>query len=482
MKYVFMTLFVLSFAHFARGNQPNKPHVMLIAIDDLNDWIGCLGGHPQAKTPNIDRLAKRGVLFANAHCQSPVCNPSRASMMTSLYPETTGIYFLSPSLDKSPVARKNTVLPKRFAAEGYHVAAAGKLFHGGDKKYFPVYGGTFGGFGPIPKKKIAYFKRPRLWDWGAYPEKDEQMPDHKIAAWGVEQLAKTYNKPLFLATGFYRPHVPQYAPQKWFDLYPTETLQLPKVLENDLKDLSPYAINLTRLRHVAPKHDWVVKKNEWKPLVRSYLACVSFVDHQVGKILDAIDKSPRKDNTIIVFYTDHGFHLGEKDRWAKRSIWQDGAGVPMIIAGPGIARGKVCRKPVELIDIYPTLLDLAGLKADPKLEGQSMVPLLKNPEADWPHMARSSFGPGNVAIISEQYRYIHYNDGSEEFYDRENDPHEWHNQIANPKFKDQIARHRAALPKKYHPILKGRSTGHKAYAASETARRKRASSKKGEGK
>ncbi|MBF0197972.1 MAG: sulfatase-like hydrolase/transferase [Planctomycetes bacterium] len=444
-----------------------KPNVLLISIDDLNDWIGCMDGHSQAKTPNIDRLAKRGVLFANAHCQSPVCNPSRASMMTSLYPETTGIYFLSPELHETPITQKHRVMPMRFHDDGYHVAAAGKLFHHNDAKHFPIYAGQFGTFGPLPKKKLSAFEGHRLWDWGAFPDTDEKMPDYKIAAWGVKQLEKSFDKPFFLATGFYRPHVPQYAPKKWFDLYPMDTLKLPKVLSNDLDDLSEYAVNLTRLKHVSPGHDWVVKSDEWKPLVQSYLACVSFVDHQVGKVIDALDKNKQKDNTIIVLYSDHGFHLGEKERWAKRSIWQDGARVPMIIAGPGIAKGKVCSKPVQLLDIYPTLLELSGLVRNPAHEGQSLAKLLKNPEAEWSHMARSSFGPGNVAIISERYRYIHYNDGSEEFYDHKNDPNEWNNQIKNSEMAPLIEQHRAHLPEKVHPVLEGNSTGHKAFSASE---------------
>jgi len=458
----------------AAAAEAGKPNILLIAIDDLNDWIGCLGGHPQAKTPNIDRLAARGVLFSNAHCQSPVCNPSRASMMTSLYPATTGIYFLNPDLDASAVARKNVLLPRRFEKEGYHVSGAGKLFHGNqNKKYLPNYAGSFGGFGPRPPKKLSPFPGHPLWDWGAFPETDEQMPDHKIAAWGVAELRKTHEKPFFLATGFYRPHVPQFAPQKWFDMYPLDSLKLPAVMENDLEDLSKYAINLTRLKHVSPTHEWVLKNEQWKPLVQSYLACVSFVDHQVGRVLAALDKSPYQDNTFIVLYTDHGFHLGEKERWAKRSLWEDGTRVPMIIAGPGVAEGKVCRKPVQLLDIYPTLLSLAGLKGDLQLEGHSMAPLLADPEANWPHMARSSFGPGNYAIRSERYRYIHYNDGTEEFYDHATDPHEWKNLARASDLATLIDKHRQFLPRTSHQVLGNRSTGHSAFKASEAAKQSR---------
>lgn len=454
----------------AAGNDADKPNVVLIAIDDLNDWIGCMGGHPQVKTPNIDRLADRGVLFTNAHCQSPVCNPSRASMMSGLFPETTGIYFLSPPPSESPLIMKQVLMAQRFEKEGYYATGAGKLFHNGGKQnetHIPNYGGNFGGFGPIPKKKISSYPGHPLWDWGVYPERDEMTPDHKVASWGVKQLRQNREQPLWLGVGFYRPHVPQFAPQKWFDMYPLDTLQLPVTMQDDLKDVPPYGVDLTRLKHVSPTMQWVQENEQWKPLVQSYLACISFVDHQVGRILDAVDASPKAGNTIVVLYTDHGFHLGEKDRFAKRSIWQDGAGVPMIIAGPGIGKGEVCGKPVQLIDIYPTLMDLIEAKPDASLEGHSLEPLLENPAAEWLHVARSSFGPGNVAIVSEGYRYIHYNDGSEELYDRTADPHEWHNLAAAPEMASVLKQHRADLPTSYHPVLGMGSTGHDAFDAAE---------------
>ena len=451
----------------------DKPNVLLIAVDDLNDWIGCMGGHPQAKTPNIDRLAARGVLFTNSHCQSPVCNPSRASLMTSLYPSTSGIYFLNPDLKESPVAVKSTLMPQRFEQEGYYVTGAGKLFHNGgrqNERYMPNYGGAFGHFGPMPKKKISPFPGHPLWDWGAYPERDEQMPDYQIAEWAEKQLAVQQERPLWMGVGFYRPHVPQYAPQKWFDLYPLDTVQLPKTIAGDLNDISPYGIDITRLEHVAPTHEWVLENDQWKPLVQSYLACVSFVDAQIGRVLDALEKSQYRENTYVVLFSDHGFHQGEKDRYAKRSLWKDGAGVPMIVLGPGVAQGKKCNKPVQLLDIYPTLLDLTGHEADPSHEGHSLAPLLKNPDAEWPHMARTSFGPGNYAIISERYRFIQYNDGSEEFYDHAKDPHEWHNVVDDPGYAEAVKRHRQHVPKVRHRILGEGSTGHLSYSASEKNR------------
>ena len=447
-----------------------KSNVLFIAVDDLNDWIGVLGGHPQAKTPHMDRLASRGVLFSNAHCQSPVCNPSRASLMTSLYPSTSGIYFLNPDIRESPVASKSLVIPRRFEKEGYNVFAAGKLFHnarGINEYHVPNYAGQFGHYGPLPKKKISRFPGMRLWDWGVYPAHDDQMPDHKIASWAEERLAETQEQPFWMGVGFYRPHVPQFAPQKWFDMYPIESVQLPKVISDDLSDISSYGVDISRLKHIAPTHEWVMGNEQWKPLVQSYLACVSFVDAQIGRVIKALDEGAYGENTYVVLFSDHGFHLGEKERFAKRSLWEDGTRVPLIIVGPNIPAGKVCAKPVQLLDIYPTLLALTNLEADPRHEGHSLVPLLKDVEADWPYMARSNFGPGNYAILSEHCRFIQYNDGSEEFYDHSKDPQEWHNVIDHAEYESIIKKHRAQIPQERHEILGRDSYGHKSYSATE---------------
>ena len=452
------------------SDEDKKPNVLLIAVDDLNDWIGVLGGHAQAKTPNMDRLAKRGVLFSNAHCQSPVCNPSRASLMTSLYPSTSGIYFLNPDIKESPVASENIVMPKRFEKEGYKVFGAGKLFHnakGINENHVPNYAGQFGGFGPMPEEKISDYPGHPLWDWGVYPARDDQMPDYQIATWAEERLAEKQEQPFWMGMGFYRPHVPQFAPQKWFDMYPIDSVQLPNVIAEDLSDISSYGVDITRLNHVSPTHEWVTGNDEWKPLVQSYLACVSFVDEQVGRVLTALDNGQYGDNTYVVLFSDHGFHLGEKERYAKRSLWEDGTRVPLIMVGPNIPKGKTCNRPVQLLDVYPTLLELTNLEKDSRHEGHSLVPLLKDVEADWPYYARTSFGPGNYAIRSEQYRFIQYNDGSEEFYDHSKDPHEWQNVIDNSEYEAVIEKHRDQIPNERFEILGEGSTGHISFAASE---------------
>ncbi|MBM83880.1 MAG: choline-sulfatase [Planctomycetaceae bacterium] len=452
-------------------DEERRPNVLLISIDDLNDWTGCLGGHPQAKTPNIDRLADRGTLFTNAHCQSPVCNPSRSSLLTGRYPHSSGVYFLSPDLKQAPALQNLDTLPEHFAKNGYRTFAAGKIFHTRDKRFFQKYGGSFGGFGPRPKKKISEPHGHPLWDWGAFPERDDQMPDYKIANWAVEKLKaqpSDIENPFFLGVGFYRPHVPMFAPKKWFDLFPRKKIKLPLVKNDDRDDLSAYAISLTNDKHVSPEHEWVVSAGEWDHAVQAYLASVAFADYCLGLVLDALDASPHKDNTVVVLFADHGFHLGEKQRWAKRTIWENGTRVPLIVVAPEFKKGQRCNKPAELLDIFPTLLELTSLPADEKQEGQSLVPLMKDPKSEWPHIALSSFGKGNYAVRSEHFRYIVYLDGSEELYDHRSDPHEWNNLAADKSMADIIKAHRKHVPTEQADVLPGNSTGHKAYKAASS--------------
>ena len=463
MKKSYLLFSLFAFQSLALAAK-TKLNVLLVSIDDLNDWVGCLEGHPQARTPNIDRLAKMGTLFKNGHCQSPVCNPSRASMMTGRYPHTSGVYFLSPDLKEAPVLKNLKTIPEVFAENGYKTMAAGKIFHRGDKRFFQEYLPT-GGFGPRPKKKISQPHGHPLWDWGIFPDDDNLMPDMKCAKWAVQQLKKKLDKPFFMGVGFYRPHVPMYATKKWFDMHPIDQIKLPAIRKNDLKDLSPYAIDLTNLNHVSPTHQWVTEAGQWKHAVQSYLASVTFADHCLGMVLDALEKSEYADNTIIALFSDHGFHLGEKERWAKRSLWEDGTRVPIILSAPEFKRNQISDRPSELLDLFPTLLELAGLPKDSTQEGQSLVPLMKNPKKEWPHPAITSFGLGNYSVRSTRYRFIQYFDGSRELYDLSKDPHEWKNLAEDPKNKSLIEEHLAHLPKKQQPILPGNSTGHAAYGA-----------------
>ncbi len=452
------------FCNFPLSAEDSRPNVLFIAIDDLNDWVGCYGGHPQVKTPNIDRLAKRGVLFKNAQCQAPICNPSRASLTTGLLPSTTGIYFLQPGARHVERTRNADTLFQHFGKQGYYTATRGKIFHGKineiEKASFDEYSNATGG-APRPKKGLSRNKtaRPGSWDWGAWYEKDEDLRDYRTAKWAAERLGKLAEKekPFFMALGFSLPHVPLYVPQKWFDMYPRDKVILPVTSKNDLDGISKYAISLTH-SGVAPRHSWMVENGEFAHAVQAYLACISFVDHCVGIALDGLDQSGAEENTVVVLWSDHGFHLGEKERWAKRSLWEESARSPLIFAGPGCKEDVHCARPVGLIDIYPTLVDLCGLPEKSDLEGISIRPLLENPMAKWEKPALTTFGPDNHSLRSERWRYIIYSDGSEELYDHKNDPDERTNLASLPEHESVIADLSRWLPKVNVPVAPG-STG-----------------------
>jgi len=427
-----------------------KPNILFIAIDDQNDWIGCLKGHPQIKTPHIDKVASRGTLFFNAHCQSPLCNPSRTSLMTGLRPTTTGVYGLAPWFRTIDQFKDHTTLPQYLEQHGYKTYSTGKIYHGGygrkkkDQEFNKL--GPGAGVGAKPPKKLVVTPNPHpLVDWGTFPHKDEDKGDWKVASWAVDELNKKPKEPFFLSVGFFLPHVPCYATQKWFDLYPENTLQLPPLMGNDRDDTPRFSWYL-HWKLPEPRFKFLQEANEWKNLVRSYLACTSFVDSQVGRVTEALEKNNLAENTIIVIWSDHGWHLGEKLITGKNTLWERSTRVPLIFAGPGITANAVCTKPAELLDIYPTLLELCDLPHNTKLEGHSLVPQLKdaNTTRKWP--AITSHNRNNTTIRTDNYRYIHYADGSEEFYDMKQDPAEWKNLSSDPKFAKLMKEHRAWLP------------------------------------
>lgn len=448
-------------AQAADTSPAKRPNILIISIDDLNDWTGCLAGHPQARTPHIDNLAARGTLFRNAHCQAPICTPSRASLVTGLYPHTTGLYFLQPRLEASEVAMRRPHLLRHFAEAGYHTMGAGKFVHGGnEERHYEEAGGSMGGFGPVPEQKLTEAPGLQLWDWGPFPEDENEMPDTKVADWVIERLGQKQDRPFLLVAGFWRPHVPMFAPPRWFEPFPLDKIQLPLTRDDDRNDLSEYAMALT-IGLPAPRHEWFVEHNQWQSAVQAYLASVAFVDHCVGRVMEALDKSPYADNTIVVLLSDHGWHLGEKQRWAKRSLWNDSTHVPLIVALPAKLQSekssRECNQPVGLIDVFPTLLDLAGLPPREDLEGRSMRPLLDNPQATWDRPILTTFAPANHSLRDEHFHYIRYGDGSEELYDLRRDPHEWDN-LAFPKLTPEhaavIERLRAHLPQcEAEPVL-----------------------------
>lgn len=439
------------------GKRP--PNYLFIAIDDLNDWIGVLGGHPQAKTPNIDRLAKRGVLFANAHTQAPLCNPSRASLLSGLRPSTTGLYTLLPGVRAVPKLKHKVMLPKYLEQHGYATFSTGKLYH--DRSLTPeeltAEIQELGTTGPLvfPPKKFVNTPDPmNLMDWGVFPERDEDQADWKIADDAIRYLKKANsNKPFLLAVGFRSPHVPCYASQKWFDLYPPESLIMPVVKEDDRADVPEFAWYL-HWKLPEPRLSWLKANQQWRPLVRSYLAAVSFVDSQVGRVLDALDATGFAGNTIVILWSDHGWHLGEKGITGKTSLWERSTRVPLIFAGPGIHAGR-SERPVELLDLYPTMVELSGLPRRRGLEGHSLVKLLRDPQATWRWPALTTHNQNNHAVRSEYWRYIRYADGSEELYDHRNDPNEWTNLARDPRYASVIREHARWLPKTNLPPVPG---------------------------
>lgn len=452
----------------AQAAETPRPNVVFIAIDDQNDWVGHLGGHPLAKTPHLDQLAARGTTFLNAHCQAPLCNPSRTSLLLGLRPTTTGIYGLAPWFRTLPEWKDRVALPQHFAAHGYKTMATGKIYHGGTgggggggkgknkgaeqaeaQPEFQVRG-TAGGVGVKPDKKLipaTPMGNNPLMDWGVFPHRDEDKGDYQVASWAVEQIkAAPKDKPFFLAAGFFLPHVPCYVTQKWYDLYPDDDSVLPIIKENDRDDTPRFSWYL-HWHLPEPRLRWVRENNQWRNLVRSYLASTSFVDAQIGRITAALEQAGLADNTIIVVWGDHGWHLGEKSITGKNTLWDDGTRVPLIFAGPGVSRGGRCAQPAELLDIYPTLNELCGLEARTDLEGISLGPQLRDAATKRERPAITSHNQGNHGIRSERWRYIRYADGTEELYDHKADPNEWTNVAAKPEHAAVIAEHRRWLPK-----------------------------------
>jgi arylsulfatase A-like enzyme len=431
----------------AGGNAADKPrpNVLFIAVDDLNDWVGCLGGHPQVKTPNIDALAARGVNFTRAYCASPVCNPSRTALMLGLRSSTTGVYSNNNNRRDSPVAMGAMPLNTYFKQRGYYVAAAGKIYHGdGDQfgewdDYAQIRGGDLppatgatGGVGGIRFAPIE--------------GRDEDMHDYKTVSYCIEQLQKEHDKPFFLACGLHKPHMAWNVPKKYYDLFPLDSIELPKVLETDLDDVPPAGV---RMAKPEGDHAQILQSGRWKEAVQGYLAAGAYCDAMVGRLMEAFDKSAYKDNTIVVFWGDHGWHLGEKQHWRKFALWEESTRAPLFYVVPGMTKsGGKCERTVDFMSIYPTLCELCGLEIPKHNEGVSVATLLKDPTAKWDRPALTTHGRNNHGVRSERWRYIRYADGSEELYDHAADPLEWKNLASDPQLASVKAELAKVIPEK----------------------------------
>jgi arylsulfatase A-like enzyme len=450
---------LLTFVAILRGQEPvvpARPDVLFVAVDDLNDWITLFDPAAPIATPNLQRLARRGVSFTRAYAASPACNPSRTALLTGRAPASTGIY--GNASDWRATLPNAVTLPQAFRQAGYRVEGAGKIFHHHLGGAFHD-SASFDAFLPMPDPPDAPMPGAKLnrlpeygtanTDWGAWPESEADAVDVRSVDWCIDRLRRPRDtRPLFLACGLFRPHMPFFVPSRWLEHYPEDRLTMPTVRADDLADVPPGG---RKLHQTSAGRFWRglaesehIQPGAWRSAVRHYQASATFADAQIGRLLDVLEQTPRGATTIVVLWSDHGYQLGEKESWEKFTLWEKATRVPFIVIAPGTAPANaVCARPVSLLDVYPTLVELTGIASPAGLEGRSLLPLLRNPAAAWDRPAVMTYLRGNHAVRSERWRYICYANGDEELYDHDNDPHEWTNLATRPdvaQIKADLAR------------------------------------------
>ncbi len=439
-----LLLVCLAIAGLVRGaDTPPRPNVLFIALDDLNHWVGHLGRNPQTRTPNIDRLAKMGVSFSRAYCTAPSCNPSRASLMSGMRPSTTGCYVNEQNWRGA--ISEDKLLNSHFVRAGYAVYGAGKIYHGAADR-----GGDWTDY--FPGKGAPVKRHPSAKDDGVGGIKfsplantDEEMIDHSIVGYGVEKLKAKHDRPFFLAVGILKPHMPFSVPKKWFDLFPLDTIQLPPHRTDDLDDVPAPGV---KMAGPTGDHARLAAAGRWKEAVQAYLATIAYADYEVGRLLDALDASPYRDNTIVCLWSDHGWSLGEKSHWRKFALWEEPTRTVFVWKVPGVtAAGGVSPRTVDFSSIYPTLCALTGLPKPAYLEGRDITPLLRDPRAAWDVPAVTTWMFKNHAVRSEGWRYIRYATGEEELYDETADPFEYTNLAGQARYAARKAELAQWLPK-----------------------------------
>ena len=461
----FYTLFYLflSFLVFEAQLQAvksDKMNVLFLVIDDLNTW---LLSNPDryagiVHTPNLRKLADSGVLFTQAFTASPKCSPSRTALLSGVAPWKSGHTDNGLLVKGNPVLAKSISLPKLFQDQGYYMATSGKISHGYDdgvnwekawkhKRDPAPPNAPLNGFAQAKNKKLTEK------DWGVTHLKETEMNDTLVADSAIEALQMQHDRPFFIACGLFHPHMPWYVPQKYFDMYPLDKVVPPPLREDDLEDVPEPGKKLISDTYKNAKEHMQYLKG-----VQAYLATTSYADYQMGRVLDALEKSPYQDNTIVVLLSDHGFHVGEKTHWQKGTLWEEATNSLLMFRVPGVTKPKqVCHAPVSLMDIYPTITQLAGIQKPDYVDGRSLVPLLSNANAEHSYPVLTAYQE-HVTVRTEQYRLIRYSDGSLEFYDRCKDPHEWTNQSDNPAFAS-IRKELAALLPKFQmlPYARGKN-------------------------
>ena len=475
-RLLFIPLYFLIFSTCQRAiNDKNeKPNILFIAIDDLNDWVGFMGGHPGMKihTPNLDRLAASGITFTNAHTPAPAWAPTRTAILTGVHHTRSGAENVfwgdGPKWRDFKALKEVPTIEQFFQSKGYKTLGAGKIYHSQAPPWAPtsqIEPSNWDFYYPSKyishpyqiraPKEVIYPKgtdnksRPggenSWWTWGPIPVPDEKMADYHVVDWARYQLSQKHDRPFFLAAGTWKPHDPWEVPQKYFDMYPLEEIVLPSFKADDLDDAFDHGRRWI--------HKWVVDNQQWEKVVQSYAAAITFADAMVGRLLDTFLKSPYAKNTILVLWSDHGMHMGEKENIEKFTLWERSTRVPLILSVPDLTYpGTSCDQPVSLMDLYPTLVELAGFEQPDHLDGNSLVPQIKDPQtATSPVISSYKFSWAENPVIghavrSKRYRYIYYPKiNLEELYDHDVDPNEWTNIAYYPSSKTKLEDHRKVL-------------------------------------
>ena len=440
---VFIASSLASLATHAAPSNP--PNILFIAVDDLNHWVGHLGRNPQTQPPHIDRLAGMGVTFRHAYCAVPACEPARGALMGGRRPWSTGLYYNGDKWKN--YLREGEGLTMPFKRAGYRVAGAGKIYHG--DQYFPSEWHEYMDSSALSAKgegvdKDEGFHKPLRHDL-----KDEDLMDWHTVNYCIERLQEDRRAPFFVACGLHKPHLPFAVPRKYYAPFPLESIQLPPHRADDLADVPAGGIKMAKPNG---DHAQFLRDGNWRNAIQSYLAAIAYTDMNVGRLLDALAKSPQRDNTIVVFWGDHGWSLGEKSHWRKFALWEEPTRAPFIVVAPGVTKpGGVSTRTVDFMSIYPTLCELAGIPVPAHVEGSSILSLLRDPQAPWSQPAITTHGFQNHTVRTEQWRYIRYADGGEELYDETADPYEWTNLAKNPAFATTKADLAKWLPKKNAP-------------------------------